>query len=189
MADAANINAWDDMANRNPVVRFIDECLRGAGQVIFQNNPLTGIFFLAAIWWGSIVAGQVAVAVGATIALIIATFTAVLLDVDEPSLRQGLFGFNGILVGAAVPSFIAPGWTMWILLIIGAAVSTVVMLAISNIMKTWGVAALTFPFVLTTWFLMLSAYAFHRIPIAGLSAPALPTQPTSQTFMRRWGIT
>ncbi|CAA2142017.1 urea transporter [Hyphomicrobium sp. ghe19] len=174
MADAANINAWDDMANRNPVVRFIDECLRGAGQVIFQNNPLTGIFFLAAIWWGSIVAGQVAVAVGATIALIIATFTAVLLDVDEPSLRQGLFGFNGILVGAAVPSFIAPGWTMWILLIIGAAVSTVVMLAISNIMKTWGVAALTFPFVLTTWFLMLSAYAFHRIPIAGLSAPALP---------------
>jgi urea transporter len=60
-----------------------------------------------------------------------------LLDADENSLRQGLFGFNGVLVGAAVPTFLEPTASMWVLLIVGAAVSTVTMLAVSNVMKTW----------------------------------------------------
>ena len=62
---------------------------------------------------------------------------------------------------------------MWVLLVVGAAVSTVVMLAIANVMKTWGAPALTFPFVLTTWFLMLAAYSFGTVTIAGMGPPAL----------------
>ncbi|HEY6631803.1 MAG TPA: urea transporter [Rhizobiaceae bacterium] len=169
-------SAWGTMVQDNAVVRFIDINLRGAGQVIFQDNPLTGLFFLAAIIWGAYVAGQPAIAVGAVVALVVATVTAMLLDVDEPSLRQGLFGFNGVLVGAAVPTFLAVNGWMWFLLIVGAAVSTVVMLAVSNVMKTWGAPALTFPFVLTTWFLVLAAYSFGHLPIASMGPPALPHQ-------------
>ena len=169
-------SAWTRMAQDNAVIRFIDINLRGAGQVIFQDNPLTGFFFLAAIVWGAYVAGQPAVAIGAIVALVVATVTAMLLDVDEPSLRQGLFGFNGVLVGAAVPTFLAVNGWMWFLLIVGAAVSTVVMLAVSNVMKTWGAPALTFPFVLTTWFLVLAAYSFGHLPIASMGPPALPHQ-------------
>lgn len=168
--------AWTRMVQDNAVIRFIDINLRGAGQVIFQNNPLTGLFFLAAIIWGAYVAGQPAIGAGAIIALVVATATAMLLDVDEDSLRQGLFGFNGVLVGAAVPTFLAVNAWMWFLLIVGAAVSTVVMLAVSNVMKTWGVPALTFPFVLTTWFLVLAAYSFGHLPIASMGPPALPHQ-------------
>lgn len=175
MADA--MKSWNDIAARNGAIGFIDICLRGAGQVIFQNNPLTGLFFLLAIIWGAIVGGQIAIAIGAILALAIATVTAILLNVDEPSLKQGLFGFNGVLVGAAVPTFLAPDPAMWLLLVVGAAVSTVVMLAVSNVMKTWGAPALTFPFVLTTWFVVLAAYSFGHVVIAGLSPPALPHQP------------
>ena len=32
-------NPWNALASQNPVVHFIDVCLRGAGQVMFQNNP------------------------------------------------------------------------------------------------------------------------------------------------------
>lgn len=170
MADAS---AWTKLADDNGAVRFLDINLRGAGQVIFQNNPLTGLIFLAAIVWGAITAGQIDIAVGAIVALVIATTTAMLLDADTGSLRQGLFGFNGVLVGAAVPTFLAGTPSMWLLLVVGAAVSTVTMLAVANVMKTWGVPALTFPFVLTTWFLMLAAYSFGAVTIAGLSPPAL----------------
>lgn len=171
---AATHSAWAGLVEQNAVIRFIDINLRGAGQVIFQDNPLTGLFFLAAIIWGAIVAGQPAIAVGAVAALIVATVTAMLLNVDAPSLRQGLFGFNGVLVGAAVPTFLTPDPTMWLILVIGAAVSTVVMLAVSNVMKTWGAPALTFPFVLTTWFLVLAAYSFGHLPIASMGPAALP---------------
>jgi urea transporter len=171
------MKSWTDIAARNSALGFLDICLRGAGQVIFQNNPLTGLFFLLAILWGAIVAGQIAIAVGAVLALVIATVTAMLLNADEPSLKQGLFGFNGVLVGAAMPTFLAGSPAMWLVLIVGAAVSTVVMLAVSNVMKTWGSPALTFPFVLTTWFLVLGAYSFGHVPIAGLPPPALPHAP------------
>jgi len=171
---AAIDEGWSKLVNEIALVRFIDVCSRGAGQVIFQNNPLTGLFFILGIAWGAVVATNIAVIIGAVLALIISTATAMLLEADETSLRQGLFGFNGILVGAAVPTFLAVNPTMWLLLIIGAAVSTVVMLAVSNVMKTWGVPALTFPFVLTTWFLVLAAYSFGHLPIASMGPPALP---------------
>lgn len=171
---AAIDEAWNGLSARNSFVRFVDVCLRGAGQVIFQNNPLTGLFFILATGWGAVVANSPAVVIGAVVALVVSTATAMLLDADEASLRQGLFGFNGILVGAALPTFLAVSPMMWLLLFIGAAVSTVVMLAVSNVMKTWGVPALTFPFVLTTWFLVLAAYAFGHLPIASMGPPALP---------------
>ena len=33
-----------------PVVGFIEYCLRGIGQVVFMNSPITGLFILAAAW-------------------------------------------------------------------------------------------------------------------------------------------
>ncbi|EEZ33255.1 urea transporter [Brucella sp. NF 2653] len=172
MADAPS--RWSEIVEGNSLIRFIDINLRGAGQVIFQNNPLTGLFFLAAIVWGAITVGQIAIAIGSVIALFVATSIAMLLGGDRLSLRQGMFGFNGLLVGAAVPALLAPRPAMWFILVIGAAVSTVVMLAVSKIMKTWDAPALTFPFVLTTWFLVLAAYAFGHLPIGSMGPPALP---------------
>lgn len=171
MADTAS--GWTGLAARNPVASFIDINLRGAGQVIFQNNPLSGLLFIAAVLWGAAMAGAAQIAIGAIIALIIATVTAMVLDADAASLKQGLFGFNGLLVGTAVPTFLADGPSMWALLVIGAAVSTVIMLAVSNVMKSWATPALTFPFVLATWFLMLAAYSFSTVTIAGVGPPAL----------------
>ena len=52
------------------------------------------------------------------------------------------------------------------------------MLAIANVFKTWGVPALTFPFVLTTWFLVLGSYSFAKVHNPGLSMPALPADTT-----------
>ncbi len=167
-------SGWASLTERNSAIRFIDVNLRGAGQVIFQNNPWTGLFFLLAIVWGAIAGGQIVIGISAIVALVIATVTAMLLDVDETSLRQGMFGFNGVLVGAAVPTFLVPSPEMWVVVIIGAAVSTVVMLAVSNVMKTWGAPALTFPFVLTTWFLVLMPYAFGDLQIGSMGPPKLP---------------
>lgn len=172
-------STWAAFADGNAAVRFIDINLRGAGQVIFQNNPLTGLLFLAAIVWGAIASGQPAIAVGALVGLLVASATAMLLEADPTALRQGMFGFNGVLVGAALPTFLVSGGGMWFILIVGAAVSTVVMLAVSKVMKEWEAPALTFPFVLTTWLLVLAAYSFGQLPIAGMGPPALPVAQTA----------
>lgn len=173
-------DTWNHTAGANRVVRFIDMNLRGAGQVMLQNNPLTGFLFIVGIAWAAIDANSPEVAIGAVVALMVATVTAMLLNVDQPSLRNGLYGFNGMLVGAAVPTFIDIGSVIvWAFVVVGAAVSTIAMLAIAKLLSTWGVPALTFPFVLTTWFLLLGSYSFANIDVASLSDPALPTAVTA----------
>lgn len=173
--------AWNDLVERSSALRQLDINLRGASQVMLQNNPLTGLLFMLGIFWGAATAGNLAVAIGAVVGLVVATTTAILLQADDTSLDQGLFGFNGILVGVAVPTFLVMDPSTWFLLVIGAAVSTVAMLAISHVMKIWGVPALTFPFVLTTWFLVLAAYSFGHLPIRGMGPPMLPTPGATPT--------
>ncbi len=182
---ASIAESWNRQADNNAIVRFIDINLRGAGQVMFQNNPLTGLLFLAGIFWGAYAAGMIQVGIGALVALVVATLMAMAMDVDPKSLRIGLYGFNGILVGAALPTFLTPTPMLWIYIVIGAMVSVIAMSAIATVFKTWNVPALTFPFVLTTWFLVLGAYAFPGIQIASMGPPALPqaTAAASAPFL------
>ena len=110
------------------------------------------------------------------IAVVVATLTAQWLHVDETSLHAGLYGYNGVLVGLALATFIAPGPLLWVYVVLGAAVSVVVMLGTAHVTKPWG-GALTGPFVLTTWLLLLATYGF-----AGLAGTALPAADVVTPF-------
>ena len=106
--------------------------------------------------------------------------------VDRRSLRIGLYGFNGIFVGAALPTFLTPTPMLWVYIVVGAMVSVIAMSRrLPRSFKHRNVPALTFPFVLTTWFLVLGAYAFPGVRITSLGPPALPqvTAAASAPFL------
>jgi urea transporter len=170
---------WDNACRSAPPLRFIDTSLRGIGQVLFQDNPLSGLFFFVAIGWGSYVAGVPQVAIGGLLALIVANLTALWLRVDTPSLDAGLYGFNAYLVGIALPTFLALSPLLWIYIVLGGAASVVATMAMSRVMKTWSTPALTAPFILVTWLLLLSSNAFSAVatdalPLSGLIQPIAP---------------
>ena len=168
---------WESLCATSVVLRFFDVNLRGVGQVMFQDNPLSGALFIAAIAWGSFAAGVPQVLFGGLLAVVTATLTAQWLRVEPKSLRAGLYGFNGVLVGLALATFIAPGPLLWVYVVLGAAVSVVAMEATARVCKSWDMPALTFPFVLVTWLLLLATYGF-----AGLSGTALPTAGVVEPF-------
>ncbi len=153
---------------------LLNMMLRGAGQVMFQNNAWTGAFFLLGIFWGAWEAGTPAVAWGALLGLAVSTATGFLLPLPANEGSQGLWGFNGILVGCAFPTFLGNTLWMWLALILCAALTTWVRTGLNNVMAPWKVNSLTFPFVLCTWFFLLAARAMHGIPPAHLADPALP---------------
>jgi urea transporter len=62
------------MAQVKPAVAMIDILLRGVGQVMFQNNPITGLLFLADICINSSRYG-----LPALVGLLVATLAAYLL--------------------------------------------------------------------------------------------------------------
>ncbi|MDI4235124.1 MULTISPECIES: urea transporter [unclassified Bradyrhizobium] len=161
---------WEHLSASSGALRFLDINLRSIGQVMFQNNPLTGILFLAAIAWGSYAAGVPRVAIAGIVAVVVANLTAQWLHVDNEPLYSGLYGYNAVLVGLALATFLSPSALMWVYVVLGASVSVIVMLGTANAVKPWGVSSLTFPFVLTTWLLLLATYGF-----SGLVGTALPS--------------
>ena len=54
----------------HPGMAFIRTMLKGAGQVMFQGNTMTGLFFLLGILWGAIAEGRPSVMIGALVGLI-----------------------------------------------------------------------------------------------------------------------
>ncbi len=153
---------------------FIRSLLRGAGQVMFQNSAWTGLLFLCGIFWGAYATDSGLVAWGAVLGLAVSTLTGRLLGLPEADGRQGLWGFNGILVGCAFPTFMGHTVWMWLALVLCAALTTWVRTGFNNVMAPWKTNSLTFPFVFCTWMFLLAARAMHGMPPAHMSDPGLP---------------
>ena len=88
------LDGWNRLVDRSAGLAAIDALHRGIGQVIFQNNPLTGGIFLIGIFYNSALLGTASL-----LGLTSSTLTAWLLGRDRGLIRNGLFGFNGVLVG------------------------------------------------------------------------------------------
>lgn len=161
-------DAWNRLADCYRALAVVDALLRGTGQVMFQNNPLTGLLFLIGIFVNSPLLG-----VAGLLGLAGSTLTAWLLGADRALIRNGLFGFNGILVGIGLAFFLRFDALVVLYLIVGAAVSTVVMLALINLLSPWDMPALTAPFVLTAWSFLLAVYQFGFLRPSDLIAPAV----------------
>ena len=151
--------------------RFIDICLRGAGQVMFQNDPRSGALFLAALGWGALAAGVPYVMLGGLSALAAATAAAMALRADDAALRAGLCSYNAILIGMAVTYFLGPGLPVLAYAVLGGMLSALAMLGPMNAARPWIVSAHTYPFVLITRLLLLAAQAFAGLPAI---APPVP---------------
>ena len=121
------------------------------------------------------------VAIGGLVAVVAATLTAQWLRVDAAGLGAGLYGYNAYLVGLALGTFLAVSPLWWVYVALGGAVSVVATIGTANVFKTWGVAALTAPFVLTAWLLLLATYAFSAIEGSGLpmTAEIAPLDPAA----------
>ena len=162
-------DAWSELAAGNPVVTMVDTLLRGTGQVMFQNNPLTGLLFLAGIFVNSGKLGGLGI-----LGLATSTLTAYLLGADRTLIRNGLFGFNGILVGIGLAFFLNYNGLLIGYIILGGALSTVAMMALANVFSVWDMPALTAPFVLTAWLLLFAVLLFANLRPGPLIAPAAP---------------
>ncbi len=167
-------SAWKRLANQNPLVEFVDVVLRGYSQVMFQNNALTGLLFFIAIGLGAYFEGMPQVAIGCLLGTVVATITAYVSKLDKESWRVGLFGYNGCLLGVALPAFLDNSIYVWMSIILGSIVSVISTIALMDFLKKWKVAALTAPFVLVSWTILLASYNFLGIEGVSLPAPELP---------------
>ncbi|MEM9088024.1 MAG: urea transporter [Cyanobacteria bacterium P01_F01_bin.53] len=148
------VGTWQSLNQQlanQPLLDFINGTLRGVGQVIFVNNPFSGLLILLALFIQSSWVGALAL-----VGVLAATLTAIGLQLDRETTRNGIFGYNGLLVGAALATFSDPGvgagYGGWVLLTIIFASLTTVMMKTLGVWwaKTVNTPPLTLPFCILT---------------------------------------
>lgn len=102
-----------------------------------------------------------AVAWGAVAGMFMSTITGYLLKYPAEKGLEGLWGFNGILVGCALPTFLGNVPLMWLAIVIFSAMTTWVMVGLNYLLAPYKVSSFTFPFVLITWFVLMAARIMH----------------------------
>ncbi len=160
----------DDLSSFYTLTRSV---FRGIGQVMFQNSAWTGLLFVAGIFWGSVECGIPQVGWGALVGCLSSTLSGMVIGKHRSDGENGLWGFNGTLVGCAFPTFFDETLLMWVALVICAMCTTWVRRGFNNVMAPWKANSLTFPFVFMTWMFLLCAKTLHGLPEYGLSSPTL----------------
>ncbi len=142
--------------------------LRGLGQIMFQRSAAVGALFLVGM-----VINAPNLAFMGVLGCVVGMCVAQVGGFPKEAQQDGLYGYNGALVGLALGYFYGTGVAIFGIAACGAGAATLVM----RYMQRSLVPPLTFPFVAVTWGIMLLLWAGDVAPqtlaISGPTAPDL----------------
>ncbi|XP_027889233.1 LOW QUALITY PROTEIN: urea transporter 2 [Xiphophorus couchianus] len=145
------------------LLQLLDWVLRGAAQVMFVNNPLSGLVIFAGLilqnyWW----------ALNGFVGTLFATISALILQQSRGAIAAGLYGYNGILVGLLMAVFSNAGdWYWWLLLpnIFMSMMCPIVSSALASINTRWDLPVFTLPFnILVCLHMVATGHYNHHFP-------------------------
>jgi urea transporter len=166
---------------------FMKATLKGVSQVTFIENWKTGVFWVVGLtlafelapiltgqdrpWWTNAFTAQwnefSPLYLGGAMALIgsaVGVAMAILTKLPTAETRAGLHGFNQVLVMIALTSFVPLTPQAFMMAVFATVSCCFVMPALQRIFGTWGLPALTGPFVFTAWIFLLGISGFTNIP-------------------------
>ncbi|MDE3225232.1 MAG: urea transporter [Nitrospirota bacterium] len=181
---------FQDRFRDHPTLGIADWVLRGIGQVVFQNNPISGAVILAAIFYNSRIYGTVCL-----LGTVIGTLTAMGFKADRGMVKDGLFGFNGALIALALVAFTSrdfahgnwPNWHLWSYILISASFTSVLVPAFGALLGPHKVPGLTMPFVLSGWWFLGALLQFSTIDASSALKPTSPADFTGPRPDYTWG--
>ncbi|XP_067430087.1 urea transporter 2-like [Thunnus thynnus] len=126
------------------VIQLLEWIFRGVAQVMFVNNPLSGLLIMAGLflqnpWW----------ALNGLLGTLVSTVSAIILGQNREAISAGLYGYNGTLVGILMAVFSAKGnWYWWLLLpnVFMSMLCPVLHSALSSVASKWDLPVFTLPF-------------------------------------------
>ena len=148
---------------------YIQTILRGLGQVMFQNNAVSGLLFFVGISFSSLILGMAAI-----LGTAISTTTAQLLKYSKYEIEDGIYGFNGALVGVAICFYFGLSPISIGVLVIASFLSTILMKEMKRV-----IPAFTAPFVLITWLVIVLLLFVFQQPVV---APPLAQSDSLDLF-------
>ncbi len=127
---------------------FAKSFLSSSAQIMLQSSSVTGLLFLVGIGINS-----PTMLLGCVLAVLSSLAIAKLRQYDFDSVNNGFYGFNAALVGIAVFFLLPLSCISLVLVVLGGVLSALLMHFM--ITKMPSIPALTTPFILLTWMIVL----------------------------------
>jgi urea transporter len=176
-----------EQLRQNGVVRFIETLLRGVGNVVLQDNALTGLLIIIGIGINSWIS-----AVDFLIGASIATLTAMWFKADKHTIEHGTFafagGYVGLLVGVLLAKeapFLSGEWL--VMLVLGGILAVPVTNGLNFAFNKLNISATALPILVLLW-AILAGVLYTNLPANSVAPQILPANPntaapyTWQTF-------
>uniref|UniRef100_H0XF99 Solute carrier family 14 member 2 n=1 Tax=Otolemur garnettii TaxID=30611 RepID=H0XF99_OTOGA len=153
--DMKQCSAW--LEDQHLALQFTNWVLRGAAQVMFVNNPLSGLLVFIGLliqnpWW----------TISGGLGTVASTLAALILSQDRSAIASGLHGYNGMLVGLLVAVFSEKLDYYWWLLFpvtFTAMACPIISSALNAIFSRWDLPVFTLPFnIAVTLYLMATGH-------------------------------
>jgi len=143
---------------KRPFVQCLDGTARSFGQVVFCNNPFSGIVILIAMMIGDLTAGFCAL-----LCTFMVNGIATWSGIDKGLIRHGLLGYNAVLVGSGIATFLKfeHPFLPFIVSAIAAPIILFVHLSLARVLSQFGSAALTLPFNFVMMSILLSSESWR----------------------------
>ncbi|XP_044287280.1 urea transporter 2-like isoform X2 [Varanus komodoensis] len=140
-----DMKAFGDWLKDKPLLfQFPVWILRGISQVMFVNNPLSGLIMLA----GFLVQSPW-LTLTCCVGVVVSTVTALILRQERSAITAGLHSYNGVLVGMLMAVFSDKGdYYWWLLLPVGLMSMTCPLFtsALGSLLSKWDLPVFTLPF-------------------------------------------
>ncbi|MEH7113585.1 urea transporter [Neobacillus niacini] len=155
----------DTSKSKSAFFSLILASLKGISQVIFIDRAVSGAIILLAISISSYSLGIITL-----LSSVIGTLIGKIGGAHENSVSTGLYGYNSVLTGMALTLFLT-GPSKWIIALFGAAIAAIFSAAMVHFLKNTAIPILTFPFIILTWFMLLSSYRLKAFQLSNTLIP------------------
>ncbi|UCC50598.1 MAG: urea transporter [Anaerolineaceae bacterium] len=163
---------------KHPVFKLVESLFRGAGNVVFQDNALSGLLIIIGIGLSSWTA-----AVDFLIGAAIATIAALWFRADRHAIDHGMFAFSGgyvgLLMGVLLANelpFLTSEWLL--LLVLGSVLAVPLTAGLGFAFGKLNISATALPILLLLWAIM-AGVLYTNLPQNSVAPQVLPAGQTA----------
>lgn len=137
---------------------ILDALLMSYARIFFSDRRHLGLIVLCA----TLIVP--AVGVPALVCGALSSMCALLLGMDRDSVSKGVYGLNGVLVGAGIGFYFVPSAAMAAVLVLAALMVTILTILVNTLLyQQSALPAMSIPFTLMTWLILASSGAVRSL--------------------------
>ncbi|ACF14354.1 conserved hypothetical protein [Chloroherpeton thalassium ATCC 35110] len=99
------------------------------------------------------------------LSVLTAAIAGKILGFNRLVLKNGLLGFNSLLVGLGLGAYYAPSVYLLVIIILGALFAMLISVSLQGVIGKYGLPFLSVPFIIALWAFMLATQSFHALEI------------------------